>query len=88
MYKANKLIKMLIKQIEELKEHTCGMLTDILIDYFYETKIQKMQQETFGARMTEDIQEAIVAKAIQIANSFNDTFEKLNGMLNEELKSL
>jgi len=60
---------MLIKQIEELKEHTCGMLTDILIDHFYETKMQKMQQQTFGARMTEDIQVAIVEKAIQIAHT-------------------
>jgi hypothetical protein len=84
---------MLIKQIEELKEHTCGMLTDILIDHFYETKMQEMQQQTFGARMTEDIQEAIVEKAIQIANSFCESLydniaEKITDVLKQERASL
>jgi D-alanine-D-alanine ligase-like ATP-grasp enzyme len=64
-------IYMINDQAVNLKSYNLNTIIDILIDYLYENKQQELQSKTFGAQITEQIQEGIVEKAAKIANEID-----------------
>ena len=65
---------MLYERINKLHKHNVDSITDILIDQLYEAASQRVQQDTFGGRVTEEAQEKIVDRAMDTASSIDEEF--------------